>query len=86
MFTFVHVTGCVPYLNPYKTIYDLTFISEGGRDGGGVTDQKTGKPVTVVQNSVSTLSVNLGMTSSHVSGDKKRYFKPKHDVFLTLTK
>lgn len=30
-------------------IYDLTFISPGGGDGGGVTDETAGKPKTVVQ-------------------------------------
>lgn len=41
-----HVKSCSHY------IYDLTFISEGGGEGGGVTGDKVGKLVTEVEGTV----------------------------------
>lgn len=35
-------------------VYDLTFVSESGGDGGGVTGEMAAEPVTTVQDCVST--------------------------------
>ena len=37
-------------------VFDLTFTSGGGGDGGGVTGEKAAKPVTAVSDSVSTFA------------------------------
>lgn len=38
-----HVMSCS------HNMYELTFMSGGGKDGGGVTCKKASKPVTAVQ-------------------------------------
>lgn len=49
-FIFVRVIGLVTYLHIVFTlhVYDLTYISEGGGDGGGVTEESAAKPATAV--------------------------------------
>ena len=62
-FTFICVIGCHADNSRPRVIshsdymlHDLTFISGGGGDGGGVTGEKSAKPVTTVQDCVSTFS------------------------------
>ena len=53
-------------------------MSGGGRDAGGVTGKRAAKPVTAVQDCVS--------TRRHACVHQNRYFKPKRDLFLTRIK
>ena len=58
-FRFAHVIGYVPcwhktrYVTFALHISDLTGLSWGRGDGGGVTDKRAAKPVTAVQDCVS---------------------------------
>lgn len=55
----------------------LTFTSEGGGDGGGITGKKAAKVVTTIRDSV----------SAGVNGDKKNGILAQNMiVFRTLTK
>ena len=69
----------------------LSFMSQSGVDGGGMT---AGKWETTPENSLDSckhettrnLWRDVRTGPNPVSGDRNRYFKPKQDLFLTLTK
>lgn len=79
--------------------YDLTITMKGGRMVGSITGEKAAKPVTTGQSCVLTFS-KCDSTGCLVCFLRKvrcpqqcllwyqflRYFKPKHDLFLTLAK
>ena len=52
-------------------IYELTFISEGGEDDGGIKGERTLKPVTIVGDCVLTF---VGETSLDILQDETKYF------------
>lgn len=68
------------------------WLYQSGGDGGGVTAQQNScqapEPPSAFhfnqQNQV--ISLTVSTFSSCVCGNKTRHFKPKHDLFLTLTK
>lgn len=83
--THLYVSYFTHHITMTLHIYELTFISEGGEDGGGVTGEKAAKPVTTVGDCVLTfvsatpldiLQGNLGTIYSFC------LWLQNHDIFI----